>query len=161
MRRFISFVAGLLVCSACVALEPQKIAVSELSMSFDTKTEQIHSLYGASDFVINKDAIDCNPMQVGHSISVKACKLTVDAGTEDELSFKITSCSYEEGKVFADRGSNEVYRLVCQELDDNIPSKWISIITIQKVKDVVRAKTIITIPQYDVYGAMFSITILH
>lgn len=161
MRRFISFVAGLLVCSACVALEPQKIAVSELSMSFDTKTEQIHSLYGAGDFVINKDAIDCNPMQVGHSISVKAGKLTVDAGTEDELSFKITSCSYETGNVFADRGSVDVYRLVCQELDDSIPSKWISVVTIQKVKDGAKTKIIVTIPQYDEYGVISSILIMY
>lgn len=161
MRRFVSLIVELLVCSACMALEPQKIAVGTLSMYFETQTEQIHSLFGAGDFVVNKDATDCDPMQVEHFISVKEGKLTIDAGTKDELSFKITSCSYEEGKVFADRGSNEVYRLVCQELDDNIPSKWIFIITIQKVKDVVRAKTIITIPRYDEYGAISSITILH
>lgn len=95
-------------------------------------------------------------MQVEHSISVKEGKLTIDAGTEDELSFKITSCSYEEGKVFVDRGAVEVYRLVCQELDENIPSKWTSLITIQKVKDGARAKTIITIPQYDEFLSMMS-----
>lgn len=161
MRRFVSLIVELLVCSACMALEPQEIAVGTFTMCFETQTEQIHSLFGAGDFVVNKDAADCDPMQVEHSISVKEGKLTVDVGTEDELSFKITSCSYEEGKVFADRGSNEVYRLVCQELDDNIPSKWISIITIQKVKDGVKAKTIITIPRYDEYGVISSITILH
>lgn len=161
MRRFVSLIVELLVCSACMALKPQEIAVGTLSMCFETQTEQIHSLFGAGDFVVNKNATDCDPMQVEHSISVKKGKLTIDAGTEDELSFKITSCSYEEGKVFADRGSNEVYRLVCQELDDNIPSKWISIITIQEVKDGVRAKTIITIPRYDEYGAISSITILY
>jgi hypothetical protein len=161
MRRFVSFVVELLVCSACMALEPQEISVGTFSMRFETQTEQIHSLYGAGDFVVNKDAEDCDPMQIEHSISVKEGKLTIDAGTEGELSFKITSCSYEEGKVFVDRGAVEVYRLVCQELDENIPSKWTSLITIQKVKDGARAKTIITIPQYDEYGAMFSITILH
>lgn len=161
MRRFVSLIVKLLVSSACMALEPQEITVGTFSMRFETQTEQIHSLFGAGDFVVNKDATDCDPIQVEHSISVKEGKLTIDAGTEDELSFKITSCSYEEGKVFADRGSNEVYRLVCQELDDNIPSKWISIITIQKVKDGVRAETIITIPRYDEYGVISSITILH
>lgn len=161
MRRFISLIVELLICSACMALGPQEIAVCTLSMRFETQTEQIHSLFGAGDFVVNKDVEDCDPMQVEHSISAKEGKLTIDAGTEDELSFKITSCSYEEGKVFADRGAVEVYRLVCQELDDNIPSKWISIITIQKVKDGVRAKTIITIPRYDEYGVISSITILH
>ena len=161
MRRFVSLIVKLLVSSACMALEPQEITVGTFSMRFETQTEQIHSLFGAGDFVVNKDSTDCDPMQVEHSISVKEGKLTIDAGTEDELSFKITSCSYEEGKVFADRGSNEVYRLVCQELDDNNPSKWISIITIQKVKDGVRAKTIITIPRYDEYGVISSITILH
>lgn len=161
MRRFVSLIVKLLVSSACMALEPQEITVGTFSMRFETQTEQIHSLFGAGDFVVIKDATDCDPMQVEHSISVKEGKLTIDAGTEDELSFKITSCSYEEGKVFADRGSNEVYRLVCQELDDNIPSKWISIITIQKVKDGVRAETIITIPRYDEYGVISSITILH
>ena len=161
MIRFVSFVVELLVCSACMALEPQEISVGAFSMRFETQTEQIHWIFGAGNFVVNKDAADCDAMQVEHSISVKEGKLTVDADTEDELCFKITSCSYEEGKVFADRGSNEVYRLVCQELDDNIPSKWISIITIQKVKDGARAKTIITIPRYDEYGVISSITILH
>lgn len=161
MRRFVSSVVELLVCSACMALEPQEITVGTLSMSFETQTEQIHSLFGAGDFVVNKDAADCDPMQVAHSISVKEGKLTVDAGTEDELSFKITSCSYEEGKVFADRGFADVYRLVCQELDDNIPSKWFSAVTIQKVKDGERTINIITIPRYDEYGVISSITILH
>lgn len=161
MRRLISLVVELLICSVCVALEPQEISVSTLSMGFETQTEQIHWLYEAGDFIVNKDAADCDPMQVEHSISVKEGKLTIDAGTEDELSFKITSCSYEEGKVFADRGAVEVYRLVCQELDENIPSKWTSLITIQKVKDGARAKTIITIPRYDEYGVIFSITTLY
>lgn len=161
MRRLISLVVELLICSVCVALEPQEISVSTLSMGFETQTEQIHWLYEAGDFIVNKDAADCDPMQVEHSISVKEGKLMVDAGTEDELSFKITSCSYEEGKVFADRGAVEVYRLVCQELDENIPSKWTSLITIQKVKDGARAKTIITIPRYDEYGVIFSITTLY
>lgn len=161
MRRFASLVVELLICSACMALEPQEIAVGTLSMRFETQTEQIHWLFGAGDFVINKDAVNCNPMQVAHSISVKEGKLTVDAETDDGFSFKITSCSYEDGKVFADRGAVEVYRLVCQELDENIPSRWISIITIQKVKDGARTKTIITIPRYDEYGVISSITILH
>lgn len=161
MKRLISLVVVLLVCSACLALEPQKIAVGTLSMSFRTEIEQIHTLYGAGDFVINKDAADCNPMQVAHSISVRDGKLTVDAETDDELSFKITSCSYEDGKVFADRGAVEVYRLFCQELDDSTPSKWVSVITIQKVKDGARTKTIINIPGYDEYGVISSITTLY
>lgn len=161
MRRFVSLIVELLICSACMALEPQEIAVGTLSMRFETQTEQIHSLFGAGDFVVNKDAADCDPMQVEHSISVKEGKLTIDAGTEDELSFKITSCSYEDGKVFADRGSVEVYRLVCQELDDSTPSKWVSVITILKVKDGARTITIITIPGYDEYGVISSITTLY
>lgn len=161
MRRFVSLIVELLICSACMALEPQEIAVGTLSMRFETQTEQIHSLFGAGDFVINKDAADCNPMQVAHSISVRDGKLTVDAETDDELSFKITSCSYEDGKVFADRGSVEVYRLVCQELDDSTPSKWVSVITIQKVKDGARTITIITIPGHDEYGVISSITTLY
>ena len=161
MRRFVSFVVELLVCSACMALEPQEIAVGTFSMRFETQTEQIHSLFGAGDFVVNKDAADCDPMQVEHSISVKEGKLTVDAGTEDELSFKITSCSYETGNVFADRGSVDVYRLVCQELDDSIPSKWVSVVTIQKVKDGARTKNIVTFPQYDEYGVISNILIMH
>ena len=161
MRRFVSFVVELLVCSAFMALEPQEWLLTGVGMMFKTQTEQIHWIFEACDFVVNKDAADCDPMQVEHSISVKEGKLTIDAGTEDELSFKITSCSYEEGKVFADRGAVEVYRLVCQELDENIPSKWTSLITIQKVKDGARAKTIITIPRYDEYGVISSITILH
>lgn len=159
MRRLLSLVIELLVCLACVALEPQEIAIDTLSMSFGTQTEQIHSLYGAGDFVINKDATDCAPMLVEHSVSVREGKLSIDAGSEDELSFKVTSCSYEVGKVFADRGDVDVYRLVCQELDDNVPSKLI--ITIQKAKDGARTETIVTIPRYDEYGVLSSIMILH
>ena len=159
MRRLFSFVVELLVCLTCVALEPQKITIDTLSMSFGTQTEQIYSLYGAGDFVINKDATDCAPMLVEHSVSVREGKLSLDAGSEDELSFMITSCSYEAGKVFADRGDVEVYRLVCQELDDNVPSKLV--ITIQKVKDGDRTETIVTIPRYDEYGVLSSIMILH
>lgn len=159
MRRLLSLVIELLVCLACVALEPQKIAIDTLSMSFGTQTEQIHSLYGAGDFVINKDATDCAPMLVEHSVSVREGKLSIDAGSEDELSFKVTSCSYEVGKVFADRGDVDVYRLVCQELDDNVPSKLV--ITIQKAKDGARTETIVTIPRYDEYGVLSSIMILH
>ena len=159
MRRFVSLVIELLVCLACVALEPQEIAIDTLSMSFGTQTEQIHSLYGAGDFVINKDATDCAPMLVEHSVSVREGKLSIDAGSEDELSFKVTSCSYEVGKVFADRGDVDVYRLVCQELDDNVPSKLV--ITIQKAKDGARTETIVTIPRYDEYGVLSSIMILH
>lgn len=161
MRRFVSLIVELLICSVCMALEPQEIAVGTLSMRFETQTEQIHWLYGAGDFIINKDAVDCNPIQIAHSISVENGKLMVDAETEDELSFMITSCSYEEGKVFADRGAVDVYRLSCQELDDSTPSKWASVITIQKVKDGARVKTIITIPRYDEYGVIFSITTLY
>lgn len=161
MKRFVSLVVVFMVCVVCLALEPKEIAVIDLTMSFKTKTEQTHWLYGAGDFIINKDVVDCKPLPIAHSVSISGGKLTVDAGTEYELSFKVTSCSYEVGKVFADRGSVEVYHLVCQELDENIPSKWTSLITIQKVKDGARAKTIITIPRYDEYGAIFSITILH
>ena len=85
MRRFVSFVVELLVCSACMALEPQEISVGTFSMRFETQTEQIHWLFGAGDFVVNKDAADCDPMQVEHSISVKEGKLTIDAGTELSL----------------------------------------------------------------------------
>lgn len=159
MRRLLSLVIELLVCLACVALEPQEIAIDTLTMSFGTQTEQIHSLYGAGDFVINKDATDCAPMLVEHSVSVREGKLSIDAGSEDELSFKVTSCSYEVGKVFADRGDVDVYRLVCQELDDNVPSKLV--ITIQKAKDGARTETIVTIPRYDEYGVLSSIMILH
>lgn len=160
MRRLLSLVIELLVCLACVALEPQEIAIDTLSMSFGTQTEQIHSLYGAGDFVINKDATDCAPMLVEHSVSVREGKLSIDAGSEDELSFKVTSCSYEVGKVFADRGDVDVYRLVCQELDDNVPSNKL-VITIQKAKDGARTETIVTIPRYDEYGVLSSIMILH
>ena len=161
MKRFVSLVVVFMVCAVCLALEPKEIAVIDLTMSFKTKTEQTHWLYGAGDFIVNKDAADCKPLPVAHSVSISGGKLTVDAGTEYELSFKITSCSYEGGKVFADRGNIEVYRLVCQELDENTPSKWSSIITIQKVKDGTRTKTIVTIPMIDVYGVIYSIYTFH
>ena len=70
-----------------MALEPKEIAVGTFPMCFETQTQQTHTLFGAGDFVVNKDAADCDPLQVEHSLSVKQGKLTIDAGTEDELSF--------------------------------------------------------------------------
>ena len=58
MRLFVSLIVELLVCLACMALEPQEIAVGTFSMRFETQTEQIHWLFGAGDFVVNKDAED-------------------------------------------------------------------------------------------------------
>lgn len=160
MRHFISLVVVFVVCVVCKAIEPHKTNVSELLMTFSTKTEQIHSFYGAGDFVANKESVGCSQMRVVHSISVRGDKLTIDSGTEDEISFKVNSCTYGKGKVFADRGTMEVYRLSCNELDDNIPSSWESVITIQKVKDGTRNKTIITIPRYDSEGVMYQTAIL-
>lgn len=160
MRHFVTFVVVFMVCMACKAVEPQKIAVSELSMRFATKTEQIHSFYGAGDFVINKEPSDCEVMRVVHTISVRGNKLTIDGGTEDEIAFNISSCSYSKGKVFADRGTMEVFRFSCNELEENSPSSWTSIITIQKIKDGARTKTIISIPRYDSDGVMFQNMIL-
>jgi hypothetical protein len=160
MRRFLSFMVVFMISVVCMALEPQKIVVSELLMNFRTKTEQIHTFYGAGNFIVNKSAIDCTPMKTPHSISIRGDKLTIDSGTEDETIFKIATCTYNKGKVFADRGTMELYRLSCNELSDNELSPWTSIITIQEVKDGARSKTIITIPSYDSDGVMFqSITL--
>lgn len=160
MRHFISLVVVFMVCMVCKAVEPQKIAVSELLMKFSTKIEQIHNFYSPGDFVINKNPCDCEPMKAAHSISVRGDRLSVDGGTEDELSFKVISCTYEKGKVFADRGEVETYILSCSELDDDIPSKSISNISIQKVKDGARSKTIISIPRYDSDGVIYQNMIL-
>ena len=155
MRHFVTLVVVFMVCTACKAVEPQKIAVSELMMKFSTKIEQIHAFFGAGDFVINKEPSDCEVMRMAHSVSVQGDKLTIDRGTEDEITFNIYSCSYSKGKVFADRGTMEVYRLSCNELDDGTPSSWTSIITIQEIKDGTRTKTIIAIPRYDSFGVMY------
>lgn len=160
MRHLISLIVVFMVYAVCNAVEPQKISVPELLMKFSTKTEQIHSFYGAGDYVIGKEPIDCNPMRGIHSLSVKDGKLTIDSGTDDEIVFKVNSCIYSKGKVFADHGTMEVYRLSCNELDDGTPSSWVSAITIQKVKDGARNKTIITIPRYDSEGVMYQTTVL-
>lgn len=79
MRHFISLVVVFVVCVACKAIEPHKTNVSELLMTFSTKTEQIHSFYGAGDFVANKESVGCSQMRVVHSISVRGDKLTIDS----------------------------------------------------------------------------------
>lgn len=38
MRRFVSLIVELFVCLACMALEPQEIAVGTFSMHFETQT---------------------------------------------------------------------------------------------------------------------------
>ena len=160
MKRLISLVVVLLVILACKAGEPQKFEVSKLLMKFNTKTEQTHSFYGAGDFIINQSTIDCTPMKISRLISIQGDRLTIDGGTEYETIFKIATCTYDKGKVFVDRGTMELYHLSCNELIENELSPWTSIITIQKVKDGTRCKTIITIPSYDKDGVMCQCTIL-
>ena len=92
-----------------MALEPQEISVGTFSMRFETQSEQIHWLFGAGDFVVNKDAEDCDPMQVEHSISVKEGKLTIDAGTE-------AIRSDEDLKIYTS-GTNNILKY--PELTDN------------------------------------------
>lgn len=160
MKRLISLVVVLLVLLACKAGEPQIFDVSKLLMKFNTKTEQTHEFYGAGEFIINEGTIDCTPLKIPHSISIRGDRLTIDSGTEYETIFKIVNCTYAKGKVFVDRGTMELYHLSCNELIENELSPWTSIITIQKVKDGARSKTIITIPSYDKDGVMCRCTIL-
>lgn len=160
MRHLFSFMVVLLVCTVCRAVEPKEIAVSNLSMRFNTKIEQIYTFYGAGDFVINNEYTDCSPMKVSHTIHITGKRFVLDKGTENETNFNINSCTYTNGNVFADRGTMEIYRFSCNKIKDNATSSWTSIITVQKVKDGVRAQTIISIPSYDSDGVMCQNTIL-
>ena len=160
MKRLIPLVVVLLVLTTCNAGEPQKNALSKLSMKFSTKTEQIHRFYGSGDFVSNSEPVDCTEMRVEHSISIIADKLYIDKDTENEEIFKINSSTYAKGKVFADKGTVETYRISCKKLIVDEPSPWVTTITIQKVKDGVRNKTIVSIPSIDSDGVMFQNTIL-
>lgn len=146
MRHFVTLVVWLLVCAACKAIEPRKIAVNDVKMSFYTDIEQNHRLYGAGDFVAKADD-DCNPMKVLHSVSVHLGKLIIDADEDTEAIYKINSCKYVAGSVFKDRGTQDIYTLSCSDDDGELAT-----ICISKVKDGNRSQTIVSIISYDEYG---------
>lgn len=156
MRHFVTLVVWLLVCAACKAIEPQKIAVNNVTMSFYTDIEQNHRLYGAGDFVAKTEVGDCAPMKVFHSISVRLGKLTIDADEDTEAIYKINSCKYVAGSVFKDRGTQDIYTLSCSDDDGGLAT-----ICISKVKDGNRSQTIVSIISYDKYGVPANITTLH
>lgn len=160
MRRFCSFMVVFMVCAVVKAVEPLKINLPEFKMSFQTTTEHIHWLYGAGDFLINGEPLDCGAMKVTHKIVVENGKFFVDKGTDDELSFNISSCTNTQGKVFKDRGTVDVFLLSCCEISDGTPSTFVSTISIQKVKDGKRVKTIVYIPIYGEYGVLSQCIVL-
>lgn len=156
MRHFVTLVVWLLVCATCKAVEPQKIAVNDVMMSFYTNIEQNHRLYGAGDFVAKTDNDDCTPMKVLHSVSVHFGKLTIDADEDTEAIYKVNSCTYIAGSVFKDRGTQEIYTLSCSDADGGLAT-----ICISKVKDGDKRQTIVSIVSYDEYGVPFNVTTLH
>lgn len=156
MRHFVALVVWLMVCTTCKAVEPQKIAVNGVTMSFCTKIEQTHRLYGAGDFVARTTNDDCAQMKILHSVSVHLGKLTIDAGEDTEAIYKVNFCTYIAGSVFKDRGTQEIYTLSCSDGDGGLAT-----ICISKVKDGDRSQTIASIVSFDEYGVPFNVTTLH
>ena len=162
MKHFISLVVALLVCATCSGLERKEIAVSNLSMVVKTTTEQTHWLYGAADFVTkNDDRMDCDgsTMDVGKTFTISNQVLYIDKGTDDEGSFKIVSCTFIKSKVFADAGLSETYRFVVKPIDDGKVSQFTTFITIEKVTNAGKMKTIVTIPSIDEDGRLYSVAV--
>lgn len=153
MRHFVTLVVWLLVCTACKAVEPQKIAVNDVMMSFCTNIEQYHSFYGPHDFVAKTEYDDCTPLKVPHSISVHNGRLTIDEGEDTEAIYKINSCNFSTGKVFKDKGTQEVYTLSCSDKEGDV-----STIYIVKVKDGERETSMVYVLSYDEIGLPFAIT---
>lgn len=156
MRHFVTMVVWLLVCTACKAVEPHKIAVNDVMMSFYTNIEQYHRFYGPGDFVAKTANDDCAQMKILHSVSVYLGKLTIDAGEDTEATYKVNSCTYAAGSVFKDKGTQEVYILSCSDDDGGLAT-----ISISKVKDGNRNQTIVCIIFYDKYGVPANVTTYH
>lgn len=161
MRHFISLIVVLLVSITCKGLERKEIAVSNLSMVVKTTTEQTHWLYGAADFVSkHEDRMDCdaNTLWNDNTITVLNGTLFLNKGSEDEQKFKIVSCTYTKDKVFADAGVSETHRFMVNPINDGV-SKLLTFITIEKVSNAGKVRTIVTIPAIDVDGRLLSVNI--
>lgn len=163
MKHFISLVVVLLlVCATCRGLERKEIAVSNLSMVVKTTTEQTHWMYGSGDFVTNKDdRLDCDAstMDEGRTFTISNGALYIDKGTDDEEKFKIVSCTYTKGNVFKDAGLSETHRFVVKPIDGGKVSPYSTFITIEKVTNAGKTKTIVTVPVVDVDGRLYSVTV--
>ena len=162
MKHFISLLVVLLVCATCRGLERKEIAVSNLSMVVKTTTEQTHWMYGAGDFVTNKDdRLDCDAstMDEGRTFTISNGALYIDKGTDDEEKFKIVSCTYTKGNVFKDAGLSETHRFVVKPIDGGKVSPYSTFITIEKVTNAGKTKTIVTVPVVDVDGRLYSVTV--
>lgn len=161
MRHLISLVVVLLVSITCKGLERKEIAVSNLSMVVKTTTEQTHWMYSAADFVTkNEDRMDCdaNTLWNDNTITVLNGTLFLNKGSEDEQKFKIVSCTYTKDKVFADAGVSETHRFMVNPINDGV-SKLLTFITIEKVSNAGKVRTIVTIPAIDVYGRLQSVNV--
>ena len=161
MRHFISLIVVLLVSITCKGLERKEIAVSNLSMVVKTTTEQTHWLYGAADFVSkHEDRMDCdaNTLWNDNTITVLNGTLFLNKGSEDEQKFKIVSCTYTKDKVFEDAGVSETHRFMVNPINDGV-SKLLTFITIEKVSNAGKVRTIVTIPAIDVDGRLLSVNI--
>ena len=162
MKHLISLVVVLLVCTTCKGLEREEITVSNLSMVVKTTTEQTHWLYGAGDFVTNKDdKLDCDAstMDESRTFTISNRALYIDKGTDDEQKFQIVSCTYTKGNVFKDAGVSETHRFVVKPIDDGKVSPYSTFITIEKDTNAGKTKTIVTVPAIDGDGRLYSVTV--
>lgn len=162
MRHLISLVVVLLVSVTCKGLERKEIAISNLSMVVKTTTEQTHWLYGAADIVSkNDDKMNCDgsTMDMGKIFTISNQVLYIDKDSDDEVSFKIMSCTFTKSKVFADAGLSETYRFVVKPIVDGKASTFTTFITIEKVNNAGKTKTIVTIPAIDEDGRLYSVTV--
>lgn len=162
MKHLISLMVVLLVSTACKGLEHEEIAVSTLSMVVKTTTEQTHRLYGAADFVMkNDDKMDCdaNTLWNDNTFTISNETLHINKGTDDEQKFHIVSCTHTKENVFKDAGVSETHRFVVKPIDGGKVSPYSTFITIEKVTNAGKTKTIVTVPAIDVDGRLSSVTV--
>lgn len=162
MKHLISLVVVLLVCATCRGLERKEIAVSNLSMVVRTTTEQTHWLYGAADFVTGKDdRMDCDAstMDESRTFTISNRALYIDKGTDEEQKFQIVSCTYTKGNVFKDAGVSETHRFVVKPIDEGKVSSYSTFVTIEKVTNAGKTKTIVTVPAMDTDGRLYSVSV--
>ena len=162
MKHLISLVVVLLVSITCKGLEHEEIVISDISMVVKTTTEQTHWLYGAADFVAkNEDEMNCDAKTLwsDNVFTVDNGFFYKNKGGEFEEKYKIVSCTYTKDNVFKDAGVSEIHRFLVKPIDDGKVSQFATFITIEKVTNEGKARTIVTIPDIDMGGGLYAVDV--
>lgn len=153
MRRFFLLGVELLVCLCVSAAGRKEIAVDSIKMKIMCSVEQNHWIYGSADAVTKSTPTECSEFYTDNTITIEQGKLVINKGGEDEQALNISSCTYNEGKVFKDKGFAKTYSFLCKDENENVFQ-----ITYQQVTNNGQTYNIITVPRYGDDGCLYGVT---